>query len=314
MTAITFRRVHRLSAPPAAPCTGCGGTEAAARESHLLGRGLLPASMLRVVPFSGASSAGRHPTLSKDHPCSTGFLDETGAIANDRIFAVGLLKVPEPAPLLRAVQKWRDRKHWYNEVKFTAVTRDSLDLYKRVIDTAMSATASNYFCFVADRDVADPVERFGSHWDAYTKLAEQLVVASVKPPELVSILADNYSTPDDVLFEETLRANANRRLRRLAVVSVCRLDSKSADGLQVVDLITSAIALEFRIEAGLAKPGTPKAMLAAHVRAALGAGSCLSGWRTAEHSVAIYNHGKASESMLTHPPAVGSVSAPGVGP
>ncbi|OLT20697.1 hypothetical protein BJF81_15965 [Ornithinimicrobium sp. CNJ-824] len=160
--------------------------------------------------------------------------------------------------------------------------------YLEVVDTAMTATTSNYFCFVADRQKADPVQRFGSHWEAYTKLAEQLVVATVKPPELITVLADNYSTPDEVLFEQALRANVNRRLRRLAVVSVCRLDSRSADGLQIADLLTSAIALEFRINAGLAKATSPKATLAAHVRQHLGAGSCLGGWRTTEHSVAIY--------------------------
>ena len=91
-----------------------------------------------------------------------------------------------------------------------------------------------------------------------------------------------------MLFEATLRANVNRRLRRLAVTSVCRLDSRSADGLQVVDLLTASIALEFRIAAGVASETSVKADLAAHVRDCLGATSCLAGWRTARHSVAIY--------------------------
>lgn len=226
--------------------------------------------------------------LSRDHPCATVFLDETGAIARDRIFAIGLLKVAEPATLLRAVQKWRDRRHWYNEIKYYDVTRGSLDLYREVVDISLGAAGVQFYCFVADRDVADPVTRFGTQWDAYEKMAEQMVTASIKPGELLTVLADNYSTPDEVLFEQTLRANINRRLRRLAVVSVCRLDSKSSDGLQVADLLTSACALEFRIAAGLASPTSTKAVLAEHVRAALGASSCLSGWRNERHSVAIY--------------------------
>lgn len=224
----------------------------------------------------------------------TVFLDETGAIAHDRIFAVGLVRIEEPAPLLRALQKWRDRKHWYKEVKYGDVTEGTLDLYRAFVDTAFASCSPSFFCFVADRNAADPVERFGSAWDAYEKLAEQLIIAAVRSRELATVLADNYSTPDDVLFEQTLRANINRRLRRLAVVSVCRLDSRAADGLQVVDLLTSAVALEFRIAAGLARPDNAKAKLAAHVRAALGVDSCLNGWRNDVHSVAIYRHGAAA--------------------
>jgi hypothetical protein len=117
-----------------------------------------------------------------------------------------------------------------------------------------------------------------------------LVVAVLRPDELLSVMADNYSTPDHVLFEEDLRAAVNRQLRRLAVVSVCRLDSRSSDGLQVADLLTSAIAFEFRQAQGLASSAA-KADLAAHVRQALGAPSCLTGWRNSAHSVAIYDHG-----------------------
>lgn len=241
-----------------------------------------------------SSEAPKKPVkLRRDHPCSTAFLDESGAIAKDPVFAVGLLKVPEPAVLTRAIQKIRDRQHWYKEFKYVDVTRGALDLYKEVIDVALDKCDATFYSFVADRDAADPVVRFGTHWDAYEKLAEQLVVAAIRPPELMTLLADNYSTPDDVLFEQTIRANVNRRLHRLAVVSVCRLDSRSSDGLQVVDLLTSACALEFRIAKGLAKDTSPKAELAAYVRQAMGMDTALSGWKGDRHSVAVYSHGSA---------------------
>ena len=103
-----------------------------------------------------------------------GFLDETGSIASDRFFGVGLLKTQEPARLLRKIQKLRDR-------------RKSLPLYKEFIDSMVTDTAVRFFCFIADRDVADPVERFGTQWEAYAKLAEQLVVACVQGDELLAI-------------------------------------------------------------------------------------------------------------------------------
>lgn len=232
--------------------------------------------------------------LARDHPVGAAFLDESGIIAKDRYFAVGLLKCEEPSRLLRRVQRVRDQKHWYTEMKFSNVTRYNLELHKAIVDECLVPGIARFFCFVADRTQADPVDRFGTQWDAYAKLAEQLVVAAMQPEELVSVMADNYSTPSHILFEEDLRASVNRRLGRLAVVSVCRLDSKSCDGLQLVDILTSAVTQEFRAAAGLAGTATPKAKLAEHVRAGLGVTSCLQGVRVGGHSVAVYAHGSWS--------------------
>lgn len=237
------------------------------------------------------SASSTRPHLRRDHPTAVAFLDETGAISNDRFFAIGLLKCSEPARLLRSVQKVRDQRHWYGEIKFSNLTqKQALGLYQVFIDIVLAPGVAEFFCFVADRQTDDPVRRFGTHWDAYTKLAEQLVVAAIHPDELVSLLADNYSTPDHILFEEDLRAGVNRRLKRLALVSAVRLDSKSCDGLQLVDLLTSATAFEFRASVGLASDTSLKGQLAAHVRERLGATTCLNGWRNAAHSVAVYGH------------------------
>ena len=231
--------------------------------------------------------SGQRPVLRKDHPCATAFLDETGSISKDRFFGIGLLKCSEPAVLTRALQKLRDRAHWYDEIKWYDITRDSIPFYRCVVDICADSGV-DFFCFIADRKQSDPIARFGSPWDAYAKLAEQLVVASFRPAELMALMADNYSTPDSVLFEQDLRAAVNRRLNRLALVSVTRLDSRSSDGLQAVDLLTSAVTHEFRADAGLASHVSPKGRISTYVRAVLGAGSCLDGWRNSRHSVQIY--------------------------
>jgi hypothetical protein len=121
----------------------------------------------------------RRPYLRRDHPCSTAFLDETGAISHDRFFAIGLLKTSEPARLLRTIQAIRDERHWYEEIKFSRLrNQKTLALYKSLVDRCL-VLPIEFFCFVADRDTADPVQRFGTQWDAYLKLAEQLVVAAI---------------------------------------------------------------------------------------------------------------------------------------
>jgi hypothetical protein len=75
------------------------------------------------------------------------------------------------------------------------------------------------------------------------------------------VLADNYSTPAGVTFEESLKERVHRRLNRLAVTHVVRLDSRAADALQLVDLLVSAVAFEFRRSVGAASLRSPKAQL-----------------------------------------------------
>lgn len=247
-----------------------------------------------VPPPTPAASAGpRSLALKRGHPVATAFLDESGIISADRFFSIGLVKSAKAPKLLRAIHKFRDKNHWYDEIKWYDITKKSVPIYKEIIDVCFaSPDLLEFYCFVADRSVADPVKRFGSQWDAYGKLAEQLVVASTHPDELVAIMADNYSTPDHILFEEDLRAAVNRRLRRLAAVSVVRLDSRSSDGLQIADLLTSAVTFEFRAAQGLAKKESPKGQVAEYVKQALGCPSCLTGWRNQLHSIAIYNWGQ----------------------
>lgn len=216
------------------------------------------------------------------------FLDESGSIASSRFFAVGCLKVREPSSLLRPLQKLRDREHRYGEIHFADLTRGASPFYKQVIDVVCDSGAMTFSCFVADRVEADPVARFGSKWAAYEKLATQLLVASISRRELVAVIADNYSTPDDIDFERDVRVAVNERLRRLAVTSVCRMDSRAADPLQLVDLLTSAVAFEFRQSAGLASATSAKADVAAHLRTRFGVQSFLGGHKSGAMNVAVY--------------------------
>lgn len=217
--------------------------------------------------------------LPRAHPTAIAFLDESGSISNDRFFAVGCLKVREPSELTRAVQRVRDRWHWYNEIHFTDLTRGALPFYKAVL-AEVSGLRARFSCFIADRDVVDPMARFGSSWKAYEALACQLLHGSIERAELVTVLADYFSMPAHVVFEQDLRREINRRLDRLAVTSVCLLNSRSADALQTVDLLTSAVTFEFRQRAGLAGTKGPKAKLAAEVRAACGATTFLNGFKS----------------------------------
>lgn len=73
-----------------------------------------------------------------------------------------------------------------------------MDVYKRILDQCFDSQDLKFYCFIADREAADPIARFGDRWTAYQKMAEQLVIASIRTPTIVSVLADNYSTPDEI--------------------------------------------------------------------------------------------------------------------
>lgn len=206
--------------------------------------------------------------LNRMHPTAMVFLDESGAIAQDRFFVVGVLRLDDASVLLRRVQRFRDREQWYSEFHFANMTAGSLLKFQRLADIVVATRGLRFQCFVADKDVANPVQRWGTHWAAYEKLAEQLLVGSIRPFEVVTVLADNYSTPPQVQFEVDVRARVNRRLKRCAVTTLTRIDSRASDGLQVVDLLTSVVGFKFRQAAGLAGAGNPKDQLAEYVHKA----------------------------------------------
>jgi len=208
-------------------------------------------------------------TLHKSHPTSVAFFDETGAIASDRFFTVGLLRVEDHATLLKDVKLLRGRHRFRDEFKWSGITAANQQVYKELIELLIASPAK-FSCFVADRHVADPVARFGSTFAAYEKLATQLLIGSVRPYELTSVLADNYSAPNNRSFENTVRKECNGRLGRLAVVSVVQVDSGATEGLQLVDVLTGAVGFGFRADAGLASHRSHKGQVAAHLRALSG--------------------------------------------
>jgi hypothetical protein len=233
------------------------------------------------------------PSLPVDHPTAVAFLDETGSISQDRFFSVGCLILPEPSLVLRRIQKIRDIHHWYTEMKWVELTQTSYPLYRAVLEE-VSRSDARYACFVADRQSADPVSRFGDPWLAYEKLAAQLLIGAARPGEIITVLADNYSTPDNVVFELDVRREVNQRLGKLVLASVCRLDSRSSDGLQLVDLLTGAVTFEYRQAAGLAGTKTVKAKLAEDLRTLYGVKTVVGGARNARLNVATYRHRSAS--------------------
>jgi hypothetical protein len=223
---------------------------------------------------------------------SFSFLDETGVLpaAHDRFFGVGLIKCPEPAHIQRPLQAMRNRRHLWDEIKWSDVTKNFMPVYREMIGYFMACKEAQFSCFIADKTVSDPTARFGSHWAAYERLAAQLIVGNIGPEEHMAVLADEYTTPAHVTFEENLRQLVKSRLGRQALVGVCRMRSTGVDVFQVLDLLLGAVQYEYRVAAGIV-PGNPKnarGRLLAYIKTELGVPTFVGGYRSGRVNIAEY--------------------------
>jgi Protein of unknown function (DUF3800) len=214
------------------------------------------------------------PRLPHDHPTATIFLDETGVVAaRDRYFGIGVLKLVDAAPLLRHVQGLRDKHDFREELHWSSFDKGGsrgatrrLDFAKEVMDLFFAADGARFCCHIADRQKGDVTAQFKGHpyagERAYEQLASRVLREMIDDEEIVSVLADGRSTSPAVEFERDVSNSINRASGRLAVASVCRLDSRSTDALQVVDLLLGAAALDLR--QGRIESGTQKQLLLNH--------------------------------------------------
>lgn len=206
-------------------------------------------------PASGA----RGVALPPDHPTAVVFLDETGVInhAQDRYFGIGCLKVQDPGPLLQALHGLRQRAGFWRELHWSEFDKARLRGHPEVVEFAKAAmdlvfdSQDAFFCCrIANRDHGDLTGRFIHHphpgHKAYEWLAAEVLHDVIDDHEVVTVLADRMSTTPDVRFETDVARTVNGRRRRLAVSNVCRLDSRSTDGLQLVDLLLGAATLDLR--------------------------------------------------------------------
>lgn len=99
------------------------------------------------------------------------------------------------------MQRIRDRKHFYDEIKWGKVSAKKLDILKILVDVFFSAEAS-LTVFVTDKRKHDVISRFDGQFGAYEALARQLVHASIRRGETMFLIADEYSTPPGETFEE----------------------------------------------------------------------------------------------------------------
>jgi len=231
--------------------------------------------------------ARTNPRPKQNH--SFAFLDETGTLhaARDPFFAVGLLRCREPYTLLRPLQRMRDREKFYDEIKWNKVSGKKMPILRTALDVFFGCADASFSAFIVDKQEHDVIARFGGQFEAYDALARQLVRGSMRRGEVMWVIADEYSTPPTVTFEENVRDHVNRVLRRQAVAGVCRMRSSGVDLLQLADILLGAVVFEHKLDRGIARY-KPKRELLEYVKQKGGVPTFVGGYQDSKLNVREY--------------------------
>lgn len=246
-------------------------------------------------------------TLAPDHPTAVLFLDETGVVhhARDRYFGIGCLRCRNPGPLLQSFARLRDGAGFHEELHWADFDKaklrhriDMVEFAKAAIDLVFASDDAEFYCHIADRQHGDLTTGFHHHryprHKAYEWLAAEVLQDAIDPVEVVTVLADHLSTAPDVRFETDVAEVINRRRERLAISNVCRLDSRSTDGLQLVDLLLGATTLDLR--QGLTGGESQKQQLLEHLLDRCGCASFRPRGRSLEGKFRVVVLGKRQRS------------------
>lgn len=197
------------------------------------------------------------------------FIDESGSKGSGgRHFVVAGLKTNDPDALTRGMEVIRAKRNVRRELKFRELTKGSVPVFKELIDLLVDS-GSHVGAFVIDKDTYDPFA--GKElWNAHAWVTAALIKGMTTRKELVTLLVDGISTPVGVAYGSHLRDQINGAFKTMRVVSAVSLDSRTCDGLQLADLIASAIAHHRKSSlVGEEDRGTPKAEVARYLARAL---------------------------------------------
>lgn len=162
-----------------------------------------------------------------------------------------------------------------------------MPILETLIDVFYGCADASFSAFVVDKQQHDVIGRFGGAFEAYEALARQLVRGSVRRGETMWIIADEYSTPPTVTFEENVRDHVNAKLRRHAVVGVCRMRSSGIDLLQLADVLLGAVVYDHKLARGLGGYSAKRDLLE-YLKTKAGAKSFVGGYADAKLNVAEY--------------------------
>ena len=218
------------------------------------------------------------------------FLDETGNLNNftDPFFSIGILKISQPYYLLNKLQYERSKRNFWDEMKFNKLSKNNIDFAKFAVDALFDTRSTSFYSYSIDKEGQYFQKEFsGDPWQAYQKMTMRLLSEAVlAPKEILILLADHITVPKEIRFEVDVKKDLNASVKRLALAGVCRLDSRSNDLLQLVDLIIGAISYDLKISTVAIKGDSKyKIELLKYLKQNLGTDSFLSGFRNRDFNI-----------------------------
>lgn len=231
------------------------------------------------------------------------FLDETGSLKNvhNNYFTIGILKMSQPYYLQSRIHYERNKINFYDELKFNKLSKNNIEFAKTVID-ALFETKSVWFYSYSITTQSGYFERTFSEnpWHAYEQITLKVLSAVISRQEILVLIADYVTTPKEVRFEVNVKTKFNNLKKYLALVGVCRFDSKSNDLLQLVDVVIGAINYDLKYMAGQVSGSKYKLELVKYLKNKLGAESFIGGFRNHNFNIFVNKENPLESSGETH--------------
>ncbi|MDD2753701.1 MAG: DUF3800 domain-containing protein [Candidatus Portnoybacteria bacterium] len=186
------------------------------------------------------------------------FLDESGSLNNkkDPFFTVGFIKCSQPYYLNSKIIYERNKRHFYDEMKFNKLSKNNIDFAKFSIDAFFATRSTCFNSYSVDKEGEYFLREFGADpWKSYEDISIRVLESGIAYNEIIMVIADHILTPKDIKFEVNVKRKINDKFKRLAVAGVCRFDSKSNDLLQIADLIVGAISYDLKLSTNLILSG-----------------------------------------------------------
>src|SRR3989339_843384 len=186
-----------------------------------------------------------------------GFLDESGHLKtpNERVFALGLIKLQHPTELHRKIVELKNRYKIKAEFKSTDIANKNINIYKKLIDVYFDTKFTYFSVTVFDKDSID-IKKYhkDNQYSAYNAFTAKLISESLDISEYIAVIADDVTTPKDDNFEKSIKIKIKKRLRRNALFGIIRAESHAFTMLQMVDVLVGLVAYSFKIKFHQIKP------------------------------------------------------------
>jgi uncharacterized protein YlbG (UPF0298 family) len=200
-----------------------------------------------------------------------GFLDETGLLHSptDRFFGLGLVILQSPRYMHREIIRLRNQKRFYSEFKFSEISHNNLSIYKNFIDIVLHSPHLRFNALMVDKTKLRSNTNYVKKYNHY---AGQLIATSLDQSkstasEYITVLADDVSTNNiEDKFENIIRGEIRKTVRRNALNGVCRLESHAVTEIQVCDVLVGAVSYANKMSVGQASHNSAKAQFVKHIQ------------------------------------------------